>query len=137
MSGINPIPTAIDITIYSKNFKFTEENTLIHNYGNNGNISFIDEGTIKQEITLPYLSVSNLIELKDDVPFYNLESINSSLESRKKQLDIKHGLAMKLQDKVVASIIIALAGLYILYEINRSITVYRERRKKLCTWQTH
>ena len=60
-----------------------------------------------------------------------------SYEDLQKELAKINGLAIKPQDILVISAIIILSVLYIIWDLYRYINIYKEKRDRLCTWQTH
>ena len=119
MTGLNPVPASASLKLYSKSCKFSKTNTEIYNYGNNGNISFLENGSIELNIDSPFFSMNELIKLKENVPLNTTKNTNTVFKNVKKELDSEYGLSMKKQDVLVLAIILVITIMYLVIDLYR------------------
>ena len=106
---------------------FTKSNVIFNNVENLDNIRLLEDGSFEFEINSEFITERETIEFEPTAPFAATTITNNTKKLQQQPL--------KPQDYFIGILIIILSIIYLFTDIYRVFYEYKERRKKLCTWQ--
>lgn len=116
------------ISLKADNYQFTKDNIAVYNLNEVADARIIEDGSLEIIINSELITGAEEIKFSSDAPF--LASKILKKESKDSTPSIK------LQDYLVAIIIVLTAIIYLIVDSYRVVYEYKQRRKKICTWQT-
>ena len=117
----------IYLKVKSDSYLFNNENVKLNGIEVADDKRINERGEIELDLNSEFIFENDIIKLDNNSPFNSYEIVKKETLKEK----------IKYQDILVGTIIFITATLYVVVDLYRNYYEYKERKKKLCTWQTH